>query len=71
MARESSQILDIFNLVQKTEVFPKKFVFGQTGRISLDLQSGRIPQKSEEMTGKTGLAREGTVRQGEKLAQTR
>ena len=49
----------------KTRGFSQKIVAGQIGRICLDWQIVRIPPKSEEMTGKSGLAREGTVRQGE------
>ena len=44
--------------------FSPRIVVSQSGRIFLDWQIGSIPPKSEEMTGKPGLAREGTVRQG-------
>ena len=64
MARKAPKFWIYSNWCKKPWFSPKKFVLDQIGRISLDWQSGRIPPKSEEMTGKPGLAREGTVRQG-------
>ena len=56
-----------FKKIAKTNYplgFFPKIVVSHIGRIFLDWQIGSIPTKSEEMTGKPGLAREGTVRQG-------
>ena len=73
MARKAPKFWIYSNWCKKPRFSPKKFVVDQIGRIPLDWQSGRIPPKSEEMTGKPGLAWPGQGRDsetGKKLAQT-